>query len=56
MTHHRVQRARLERPCLVAGVKLNTAVYTEEAEAIILVAASPDGFAILVMAVTAGPG
>ena len=31
-------------------------VYTEEAVAIILVAASPDGFAILVIAVTADPG
>ena len=30
-------------------------VYTEDAVAIILVAASPDGFAILVMAVTADP-
>jgi hypothetical protein len=34
----------------------NHCVYTEEAAAIILVAASPDGFAILVMAVPAGPG
>ena len=31
-------------------------VYTEQAAAIILIAASPDGFAILVMAVTADPG
>ena len=31
-------------------------VYTEEAVSIILIAASPDGFAVLVMAVTADPG
>jgi hypothetical protein len=31
-------------------------VYTEEVVAIILVAASPDGFAILIMAVTVSPG
>jgi hypothetical protein len=31
-------------------------VYTEAAVAIILVAVSPDGFAVLVLAVTAEPG
>ena len=31
-------------------------VYTEQTAAIILIAGSPDGFAILVMAVTADPG
>ena len=31
-------------------------VYTDEAVTIILVAASPDGFAILALAVTAYPG
>ena len=31
-------------------------VYTEEAVSILLIAASPDGIAVLVMAVTADPG
>ena len=49
-------RGRNPREAAARGLAYLLFVYTGEAVAIILVAAAPDGFAVLVMAVTADPG